>query len=47
MNHRNRVACSALLAVLVLAQMFDKGAAMWALVAALAREDQAAAHAER
>ena len=36
MNHRNRVACSAVLAVVVVAQLVDKSAPVAALVAALA-----------
>lgn len=36
MNHRNRVACSALLAVLVLAQLLDKGAPTGLLVGVFA-----------
>lgn len=36
MNHRNRVACSAVLAVVVLAQLMDKSAPVAAMVGALA-----------
>ena len=36
MNHRNRVACSAVLAVVVLAQLMDRNAPVLAMVAAIA-----------